>query len=97
MGNRSGAEGGSDEFRVSTTWEWRRVKMSRPPEADMTATTKSSRWRRFPKRNPRDPINVVLKLRGGPECWVEVRARGEVNRYPGVTSIYDVLRDINQV
>jgi hypothetical protein len=42
----------------------------------------------------RSPVTLTIKLRGGPECWVEVHARGGIGRYPGVTAIYDVLRDV---
>lgn len=37
------------------------------------------------------PVTVVLKYRGGPEGWVEVRARGRIWRRPGCTAIHDVL------
>lgn len=104
MGNRRAErpEGGSDpqdreQPFESTTWEWRQVKIRRPPEATGRASMKSTRWRRFPTRNARVPINAQIKLRGGPECWIEITARGETNRYPGWTSIYDVLSDINQL
>lgn len=79
----------------STTWAWRRVKISRPPKAQGEQPPKATYWRRFSPRDARQPISVTLHLRGGPECWVEVRGRGSVGRYPGVTAIYDVLRDIN--
>lgn len=79
----------------STTWVWKRVKISRAPEARVTVAQRASFWRRYRPRNPRDPINVTLKLRGGSECWVEVRGRGSVGRYPGTTAIYDILLDIN--
>lgn len=41
--------------------------------------------------NQRKPVTVVLKYRGGPEGWVEIRARGRVWRRPGATAIHDVL------
>ena len=85
----------TNERSVSTTFAWKRVKISRPPEATPAATTKSSRWRRLPRRDSRKPLTVVVKYRGGPECWVEVRARGEVNRYPGYTQLVDLVRDMN--
>lgn len=79
----------------STTWEWRKVKIRRPPEANEHSRPKGVRWRRFPRRDPRKPITVSLKLRGGPEAWVEVKGRGETNRYPGYVTIAEVLFDIN--
>lgn len=80
----------------STTFEWRRVKISRPPEAHQDSAAKRHRWRRFAARDPRKPITIQIWLRGGAEAWVAVRGRGEENYYPGVTALYDVLADINQ-
>jgi hypothetical protein len=87
----------------STTFAWRYTKIRRPPEAHRDSAAgggsgggSKTRWRRFGHREPRKPIQVVLRLRGGPEAWVEVRARGEVNYYPGYTQLIDVLLDINQ-
>jgi hypothetical protein len=50
----------------------------------------------LPRRNSREPITIKIKARGGAECWVEIEGRGETNRYPGYTAIWDILRDINQ-
>jgi hypothetical protein len=81
----------------STTWAWRRVKIAHPPEAMGAVARRASFWRRFPTRDPREPITVKIKLRGGPECWVEVHARGSIGRYPGATAVYDILADINNL
>jgi hypothetical protein len=56
---------------------------------------KGHRWRRLPVRNPRDPLTVSVKLRGGPEMWVEVHARGDVGRFPGYVTIAEVVMMIN--
>jgi hypothetical protein len=75
----------------STTWEWRRVKIKRPPEA-MSASSEASPPAGSLLPWPRSkPITVVLKYRGGPEGWVEVRARGRVWRRPGTFALYDTL------
>lgn len=87
---------GSNEGLGSTTWRSRPDKISRAPQATGTATPQASRWRRFRRREPRDPITMVIRYRGGAEAWVEIRARGEVNRYPGWVPIADVLFDVNQ-
>jgi len=71
-------------------------KMSRPPEASVTAARKGARWYRFPPRNPREPLTVKIKFRGGPECWYEVHARGSVGRYHGATAIHDIMDEINR-
>lgn len=92
------SEGGSEQSFASTTWEFRRVRVRRAPQAPASAAAagRSSRWRRFPRRNPRDRIQLVVKSRGGPECWYEISARGETNRYPGWVALHDLMRDINQ-
>jgi hypothetical protein len=79
----------------STTWAWKRVKIACPPEAMSTAARRATFWRRFPRRDPREPITIRVHLRGGPECWIQVEGRGSMGRYPGATAIYDVVMDIN--
>lgn len=81
----------------STTWGWKRVKISRAPQANGSANAVSTFWRRLSPRNPRQPLNITVSLRGGPECWVEVHARGSMGRYHGATALYDVLADINNL
>lgn len=40
------------------------------------------------------PMTIVIKYRGGPEGWVEVRARNRVWRRPGSTAIYDLMCEV---
>jgi hypothetical protein len=75
----------------STTWAWRKVKIGRPPEAMGAAARRATFWLGLHERDARKPTTWVIKLRGGPEGWVEVRARGRVGRFPGYVAIYDVL------
>ncbi len=106
----SGSDGGQpSEARAaantrsgSTTFGWKRVKIARPPEASASPSAarsnespRGNRWKRLPKRNPRQPLGVTLKLRGGAECWVEVHSRGDFHRYPGWTQIIDIVNDVN--
>jgi len=81
----------------TTTWGWKRVKISRAPQASNSASAASTFWRRLSQRNPRIPLQITVSLRGGPECWVEVHARGAMGRYHGATALYDVLADINNL
>lgn len=89
------SDGDSEQTFGSTRWEWKRVKMARPPEATGHSVPKGHRWRRLPRRNPRTPLGITVKLRGGPEGWVEVHARGDLARYPGYTTILDIVMDVN--
>jgi hypothetical protein len=81
----------------STTFGWRRVKVTSPPQAHGTALRRSTFWRWLPARDPRKPLTIKVSYRGGPECWVEVHGRGGIGRYPGVTQLIDIVRDVNNV
>lgn len=87
--------GASEQTFPSTQWSWKRVKITRAPQATRHSVPKGHRWRKLPRRNPRDPLTMTIKLRGGVEGWVEVHARGDIARYPGYTAILDVVMDAN--
>lgn len=80
----------------STTWGWRRVKISQAPQANGTARRKAPRWHGLHPWPRREPLTIKVTYRGGPECWVEIHSRGRIGRYPGYYTIYDVLSDIWQ-
>lgn len=88
----------------STTFGWRKVRIRRPAggQGDSAAqphVSGSSAKRRFwglPYRNPRVPLPLTVKLRGGAEAWVEVHCRGRIVRYPGYIAIVDVLLEACQ-
>jgi hypothetical protein len=46
------------------------------------------------RRDPRKPLEITIKYRGGPECWWEVRARGVTLRRPGHMAIHDLFVEI---
>ena len=79
----------------SATWEWRRVKIKPPAQGHQDSAPKGHRWRRLPVRNPRDPLTLTVKLRGGPEAWVEIHARGDLGRFPGYVTIAEVVLWVN--
>lgn len=85
----------SNPSSLSPTWEWKRVKMRRPAGGHSGSQPKAGRWFRRPPRNPREPLTISVKFRGGPECWYEVHARGCIGRYPGYVSIHEVMAEIN--
>jgi hypothetical protein len=86
----------------STTWGWVKVKIephaSATPDSAGGSSQSLARQSRARLRNKvlRSPIDAVLRLRGGPECWVQVTARGSTWHFHGATSIYDVLQAINE-
>lgn len=83
------------EFR-STTWEWRKTKIRRPAGGHSGSAPKALRWFSLPPRNPRQPLTISVKFRGGPECWYEIHARGQVGRVPGWLCIHDLMVEINR-
>jgi hypothetical protein len=79
----------------STTWTLKPDTI-RPPARAMSTVARSASIRRsFAKREARKPLAAVLKLRGGPEGWVEIRARHRVYRFPGHEAVLDCLLRIN--
>jgi hypothetical protein len=85
-----------NERTSSTTWAWKMVRMRPGPDGQGTRPPKAGRWYALPWRNPREPLTVTLRYRGGPEAWVEVKARGAMGRFHGATSLFDVVRELNQ-
>lgn len=79
----------------STTWQLRRVRVTRGAAGSDTARRSRSYWRRFPRRNPGDWITIRVKWRGGGQDWCLVDARGEVNAIPGHRCLFDVVMDVN--
>jgi len=70
--------------------------MVRRPAGGHTGTASAGRrWRLLPRRNPREPLACTIKLRGGPEAWVEIHARGDMARVPGYTTIAELVYWMN--
>src|SRR6185503_20745786 len=79
----------------STTWEWRKVKITRrtPAQQDRRGAASSSpALRQWPRR---DPITITVRSRGGAESWWEVRARGRTHRFPGWVTLEDVMAQVH--
>jgi hypothetical protein len=85
----------SNDCSGSTPIAWKWAKIARAPQASQNSGPKGLKWRRLPRRNPRDPLQMTVKLRGGAEQWVEIHARGSIGRYPGYTAIADIVSDLN--
>ncbi len=80
----------------STTWAWKKVRVSRPAGGQGGSAKLPPRFWGLPPRDPRVPLPMTLKYRGGAECWIEVHARGRIARYVGVTALADMLFEANQ-
>lgn len=78
----------------SFRYGWIYGKIAKPPEALASTSPKAPFWRKLTRWNPRDPLTLTVTYRGGAECWIEVKARGRLGRYPGHVAIYEVLRDV---
>jgi len=88
----------SDKEEIpSTTWAWRRVKITRAPGGHTGSAAAGRSIYALPKRNPREPLTVSVVYRGGQEAWYEFRARGAVVRVPGTTCVHDLMNKINRL
>lgn len=79
---------------ASTTWEFKRVKVKRRPPGPAGTVRSAARWFRYARWNPREPLTLKVKYRGGAECWYEIEARGSLGRFHGATSLHDVMQEI---
>lgn len=88
--------GDSHTRSTSTTWALKVVKIRRPAGGHSDSAPKAHRWRRFPRRDPKDWITLRVKYSGGSSGWVVVQGRGETNVYPADTWLLNVVLDVNQ-
>jgi len=75
---------------VSTTWEWRLVKIERA--AGPEGTARRSRSAHDPvERDWRRRQTLQVKYRGGPEAWWEFTMPGATVRVPGHLCLHDAM------
>lgn len=79
---------------VSTSWEWKRVKIRRPAGGQTHSRPKGGRWRSLPPRRRQDTTIISLKYREGGECWYEVTSRGKTGMMPGWRDLHSVVEEI---
>lgn len=79
----------------STTFVWKRVRMSIGfrPAGNSNERSEFRPWLR--PRDPVKPLDMRLRYTGGPEASIEVRHRGRTWRFPGGTALIDVLQFVN--
>lgn len=81
----------------STTYEWRKVKITAPPRptghsASKASTSSASRAGRRREQEPlRAPKNVQVRFRGGADTWWELTWGGVTKRFPGYVQLDDAL------
>jgi hypothetical protein len=84
---------------ASTHTDWEHVKIPRRPKGhgDRAESARQGVERsRLLGRQARRPLTALVSYRGGAECWIEVRARGRIYRFPGWVSAYDVVMALNE-
>lgn len=85
----------SEQAFSSTTWEWRRVKVTRPPGGQEAGRSASYGFKRL-RRSRRDlPVRITVTYRGGAQSWWLVEARGRHQAISGVMAFEDVMRIIH--
>lgn len=80
----------------STTWEWRRVKISEPAPQASTSPKAPSRFGGLKRRKREDRLNVTIAYKGGSEAWWVIEARGRAVAFPGHRALHDVMAEINR-
>lgn len=85
----------TNECTPSTTWEYRKVKISRRLQGSAGASAGGRPPKRLARRDPHERLSIVVKYRGGAEAWWLVEARGERYTFPGHLAMHDVLMFIS--
>jgi hypothetical protein len=83
-----------NDCSVSTTWDWRPVKISQRPKGPGNGPPQASSLRRLTPWPRRHRISLTIVSRGGSESWYEIRTRGVVLRVPGHRALEDVMATI---
>jgi len=79
---------------VSTTWEWRKVKIERAAGPDRESAVSGRRRRQGAAALDRRVRTVQVKWRGGSEAWFALNdGRGWIH-VPGHRCLYDVMLEL---
>jgi len=81
----------SNECTPSTTWEYRKVKISRRLQGSAAERPKGSSGGKRPHVDPKTPHSIRITYRGGAEAWWKIEYQGEVFVAPGHMAIHDVF------
>lgn len=87
-----------NERSPSTTYEWRKVKISggAPEGPSPQASAPRKRWAGLGRRSGKGALTVTIVHRGGAESWWLIKARGRSGVFPGHRCLDDVMAEVNQ-
>lgn len=78
----------------STTWGWRKVKITEPPAGPTENGGGAASLRNRPRMDRRQWLSIKVRYRGGSEAWWWIKARGVEIKRPGHLALHDVLSEI---
>lgn len=79
----------------SATWIPQRAKLPRSRRGAKQDGSKRPLFRNLRARNPREPLTIQVRYRGGAEAWWYIEARGTSQAFPGHLCLHDVMSSIN--
>lgn len=82
---------GSNECMPSTTWAYRKVKISRRLQGSPEQRPKGTFGSKRRPVDPKDPHTIRITYRGGAEAWWALEYQGELYVAPGHLAIHDAF------
>lgn len=79
----------------STTWKWKRVKISGGAPEGPSRKGPPKRFAGLSRRDPKSALTLTITYKGGAEAWWLVQARGRSAVFPGHRALHDVMQEIN--
>lgn len=79
----------------STTWRAEPDRMAGRPGGASRNGPKAPKFLSLRKRDPREPLSIRIRYRGGSEAWWYVEARGTAQAFPGHMCLHDVMSRVN--
>lgn len=81
---------------ASTTYVWRKVKISGGAPEGPAPKAAAKRWSGLARRDAKQPLTITLHHRGGAESWWVIQARGRTAAVPGHRALDDVMAELNR-
>ncbi len=80
----------------STSWVPKRGRILPSARGKTPHPRSGYRWFGLRCWDREEKLTLVIKYRGGPECWYLVEARGRHGVFPGIAALHDVMREVHQ-